>query len=77
MATSKAKARGAIGAYSGRSEATRRRWEAVVDAGHVRAARSSELGTGNGGAAVRARKWLAQVDQQTHEGEASLLVRFA
>jgi hypothetical protein len=77
MVASKTKARGATGAYSSRSEATRRRWEAVVDAGHVRAARSPELSTGDGGAVVRARKRLAQVDQQTREGEASLLVRFA
>jgi hypothetical protein len=49
----------------------------VERAGHVRAARSLELSTGDGGAAVQARKRLAQVDQQTRESEASLLVRLA
>jgi hypothetical protein len=32
----KRKAQGAIGDYNSRSEATRRRWEAVEGAGHVR-----------------------------------------
>jgi hypothetical protein len=36
MAASKTKARGVIGAHSGCSEATRRRWEAMKRAGHVR-----------------------------------------
>jgi hypothetical protein len=48
-----------------------------VDAGHVRVARSPELGTGSGGAVVRARKRLNQLDHEVHEGEANLLVRFA
>jgi hypothetical protein len=36
-----------------------------------------ELGTGSGGAVVRARKRLNPLDHEVREGEANLLVRFA
>jgi hypothetical protein len=48
----------------------------VEDAVHVRAARSPELGTGNGGAAVRARKRLVQLDHEVRKSEANVMVRF-
>jgi hypothetical protein len=35
------------------------------------------LGTGDGGAAVQARKRLAQVDHEVREDEANVMVRFA
>jgi hypothetical protein len=35
------------------------------------------LGTGNGGAAIWARKRLEQLDHEVHEGEANVTVQFA
>jgi hypothetical protein len=36
-----------------------------------------KLGTGSGGAVVRARKRLSPLDHEEREGEANLMVRFA
>jgi hypothetical protein len=49
----------------------------VEGAGHVRAARSLELGTRNGGVAIWARKRLEQLDHEVREGEANVTVWFA
>jgi hypothetical protein len=75
---SKTKAREVTGAHIDCSEATRRRWEAVERAGHVRrlgGARSPKLGTRTMVAGDSGEIGLVQVDQEMRKGEANVMTR--